>query len=121
MVNLVAAPRQRNTDGEKTAIGEGMSAAEIWPDKPAKARQKDVDGRWTNPDSVYRSAENEVWLEAHEMDSRIHRKEPRGHPMPKTTRRANAAKSAVLREVIGCWSLRTGRIGLTCPFSQGHT
>lgn len=45
--SLVAAPRQRNTDGEKAQIKEGKSAAEIWPDKPAKARQKDVDGRWT--------------------------------------------------------------------------
>jgi transposase, IS5 family len=45
--SLVAAPRQRNTDGEKAAIKEGKSAAEIWPDKLAKARQKDVDGRWT--------------------------------------------------------------------------
>ncbi len=44
---LVAAPRQRHTDGEKAAIKEGRGAAEIWPDKPAKARQKDVDGRWT--------------------------------------------------------------------------
>ena len=45
--SLVAAPRQRNTDGEKVAIKEGKSSAEIWPEKPAKARQKDVDGRWT--------------------------------------------------------------------------
>ena len=44
---LVAAPRQRNTDGEKALIKEGRSAADIWPDEPAKARQKDVDGRWT--------------------------------------------------------------------------
>ncbi|MBB1492706.1 transposase [Paracoccus sp. MC1854] len=44
---LVAAPRQRNTEGEKAQIREGRTAAEIWPDKPAKARQKDVDGRWT--------------------------------------------------------------------------
>lgn len=44
---LVAAPRQRNTEGEKTAIRAGKRAAEIWPEKPAKARQKDVDARWT--------------------------------------------------------------------------
>jgi IS5 family transposase len=44
---LVAAPRQRNTDGEKARIKAGESAAEIWPDQPAKARQKDVDARWT--------------------------------------------------------------------------
>ncbi len=36
--SLLAAPRQRNTHGEKAAIREGKSAAEIWPDKPAKAR-----------------------------------------------------------------------------------
>ena len=44
---LVAAPRQRNTEGEKAAIKAGWTAAEIWPEKPAKARQKDVDARWT--------------------------------------------------------------------------
>lgn len=163
---LVAAPRQRNTDAEKTAIKEGKSAAEIWPDKPAKARQKDVHGRWTvkyskakaradgtkpidiaipvygykshvsidrmhgliscqindaarhdggqlregliartntSPsvwaDSAYRSAENEDWLEARGMVSRIHRKKPRGRAMPKRTRRANAVKSAVRSKV----------------------
>jgi transposase, IS5 family len=37
---LVAAPRQRNTDAEKARIKAGESADEIWPDKPAKARQK---------------------------------------------------------------------------------
>ncbi len=44
---LVAAPRQRNTEAEKAAIKQGKTAEEIWPDKPAKARQKDVDARWT--------------------------------------------------------------------------
>ena len=37
---LVAAPKQRNSDGEKAAIKEGKTAEEIWPDKPAKAAQK---------------------------------------------------------------------------------
>jgi IS5 family transposase len=44
---LVGAPRQRNTDAEKAAIKEGRSADEIWPEKPNKAAQKDVDARWT--------------------------------------------------------------------------
>lgn len=44
---LVAAPRQRNTDEEKARIKAGETAAEIWPDQPAKARQKDTDARWT--------------------------------------------------------------------------
>jgi IS5 family transposase len=45
--SLVPAPKQRNTEAEKAAIKEGKSAAEIWPDEPAKASQKDVDARWT--------------------------------------------------------------------------
>lgn len=44
---LVAAPRQRNNDGEKAGVKEGKSAGEIWPEQPAKARQKDTDARWT--------------------------------------------------------------------------
>ena len=44
---LVAAPKQRNTATEKEAIKAGRSAAEIWPDQPAKAAQKDIDARWT--------------------------------------------------------------------------
>ena len=44
---LVAAPKQRNTQEEKAAIKEGKTADEVWPDKPAKAAQKDVDARWT--------------------------------------------------------------------------
>lgn len=44
---LVAAPKQRNSDDEKKAIKAGKSAQKIWPDKPNKARQKDVNARWT--------------------------------------------------------------------------
>jgi hypothetical protein len=43
---LVAAPRQRNTEAEKARIKAGEKAGDIWPDKPAKARQKDTDARW---------------------------------------------------------------------------
>ena len=44
---LVAAPKQRNTTAEKEAIKVGRIAAEVWPDRPAKAAQKDTDARWT--------------------------------------------------------------------------
>lgn len=179
--SLVAAPRQRNTDGEKAQIKEGKSATDIWPDKPTKARQKDVDGRWTvkyskakaradgtKPvdiaipvygykshisidrmhglirrqtvtdaarhdggqlsegliartntsrsvwaDSAYRSAENEEWLEAQGMFSRIHRRKSRGRPMPKRTRRANAAKSAVRSKVEHIFAHQKARMGMT--------
>ena len=55
---LVAAPRQRNTDAEKAAIRAGRTAAEIWPEKPAKARQKDTDARWTLKVTKARPAED---------------------------------------------------------------
>lgn len=45
--SLVPAPKQRNTDAEKEAIKSGKTAAEIWPDEPNKAAQKDTDARWT--------------------------------------------------------------------------
>ena len=44
--SLIAAPRQRHTEAEKAAIRTGQSAAEIGPDEPAKAAQKDTDARW---------------------------------------------------------------------------
>ena len=43
---LVAAPRQHNTDGERSAIKAG-EIPEGWKDQPAKLRQKDRDARWT--------------------------------------------------------------------------
>jgi IS5 family transposase len=43
---IVAAPKQRNSDGEKADIKAGK-VPEEWKDKPAKLRQKDRDGRWT--------------------------------------------------------------------------
>jgi IS5 family transposase len=45
--SLLPAPKQRNTEDEKAAIKAGKSAADIWPDKPNKAAQKDTQARWT--------------------------------------------------------------------------
>ena len=44
--SIVAAPKQRNTDGEKRDIKEGRIPPQ-WAAKPAKLRQKDRDARWT--------------------------------------------------------------------------
>ena len=44
--SIVAAPKQRNTDGEKRDIKAGR-IPEAWKDKPAKLAQKDRDARWT--------------------------------------------------------------------------
>jgi IS5 family transposase len=189
---LVAAPRQRNTDAENARIKAGEKAADIWPDKPAKARQKGEsqvatgsravanNARWTmkyskakpaaggkpqidiaipafgykshvsidrrhgvirrtkvtdaaahdgarlhdglvDPDntasdvwaeSVYRSAENERYLAGIGKVSRIHRRKPKGKPMPKRTARANAKKSAVRARVEHPFAHLKGPMGL---------
>src|SRR6185295_9764561 len=44
--SIVAAPKQRNTDGEKRDIKEGRIPG-AWKDKPAKLAQKDRNARWT--------------------------------------------------------------------------
>ena len=44
--SIIAAPKQRNTDGEKAEIKAGR-IPEAWKDKPAKLAQKDRDARWT--------------------------------------------------------------------------
>lgn len=43
---VIAAPKQRNTEAEKTAIKAG-TIPEAWRDKPKKLAQKDRDARWT--------------------------------------------------------------------------
>ena len=54
--SIVAAPKQRNSDGEKTDIKAGK-IREDWKDKPAKLRQKDRDARWTVKYSKAKPAE----------------------------------------------------------------
>ena len=44
--SIIAAPRQRNTEVEKTAIKEGR-IPEDWASQPNKLAQKDRDARWT--------------------------------------------------------------------------
>jgi transposase, IS5 family len=44
--SIVAAPKQRNSDGEKREIKAGR-IPEAWQAKPAKLAQKDRDARWT--------------------------------------------------------------------------
>lgn len=172
---LVAAPRQRNSEDEKAAIKAGKTAAEIWPETPAKARQKDVDARWTmklskakpaadgkpqidiaipafgykshisidrrhgivrrglvtdaaahdgarlregliDPnntasgvwaDSAYRSEANEDFLRGLGKVSHIHRKKPKGKPMPRRT-----AKAAVRAHVEHPFAHQKGIMGL---------
>jgi transposase, IS5 family len=70
-------------------------------------------------DTAYRSAKNEAMLSRRGFISRIHRKKPKGKPMPERTRIANAQKSKVRSAVEhvfahqkGLMSLRVRTIGL---------
>jgi transposase, IS5 family len=177
--SIVAAPKQRNTDGEKRDIKEGRIPA-AWTQKPAKLRQKDRDARWTvkytkaKPslenapprvdlavpafgyknhlgidrrhrlirrwtvtdaarhdgalladlidknntagdvwaDTAYRSHANERFLAGCLLRSQIHRKKPKGKPMPRRTARANARKSAIRSAVEHVFARQKGPMGL---------
>jgi len=63
-------------------------------------------------DSAYRSAANEAFLDKHGFVSKIHRKKPKGRPMPETTRRANNAKSKVRSRVEHVFAQQKARMGL---------
>jgi transposase, IS5 family len=63
-------------------------------------------------DSAYGSAENERFLARIGKVSRIHRRKPKGKPMPKRTARANAKKSAVRAHVEHTFAHQKGSIGL---------
>ena len=63
-------------------------------------------------DSAYRSAENERFLEKAGKTSRIHRRKPKGKPMPVATRKANATKSAVRSCVEHVFARQKGPMGM---------
>lgn len=63
-------------------------------------------------DSAYRSAANEAFLDKHGFVSKIHRKKPKGRPMPEATRRANNAKSKVRSCVEHVFAQQKARMGL---------
>jgi len=63
-------------------------------------------------DSAYRSRRNEKWLSDRMLTSRIHRRKPKGRPMPKATARANAAKSSIRAHVEHVFAHQKNRFGL---------
>ena len=63
-------------------------------------------------DTAYRSKANEKYLADHGLRSRIHRKKPKGKPMPANTARANGAKSKVRAAVEHVFAHEKGPMGL---------
>jgi transposase, IS5 family len=63
-------------------------------------------------DTAYRSKANEKFLADRLLRSQIHRKKPKGKPMPRRTARANARKSAVRAAVEHVFARQNGPMGL---------
>jgi len=63
-------------------------------------------------DTAYRSAKNEAMLAARGFVSRLHRKKPKGRPMPERTRRANGRKSKVRSAVEHVFAHQKGLMAL---------
>ena len=63
-------------------------------------------------DTAYRSTANEKYLANHALRSQIHRKKPKGKPMPRHTARANGRKSKVRAAVEHVFAQQKGPIGL---------
>jgi transposase, IS5 family len=137
---LVAAPKQRNTALEKDAIKPGIDIAiPSFGYKSSisicrtfgfirKCKVTDgarFDGRMLRDvvtsdntasdvwaDTAYRSQANEAWLKRQSRVSRIHRKKPRGKPMPDHVRRGNATKSKVRARVEHVFARQKDQMGL---------
>jgi transposase, IS5 family len=73
-------------------------------------RANTASGVWA--DTAYRSAKNEAHLVAFGFTSRIHRKKPKGKPMPKRVSRANAGKSEVRARVEHVFARQKGPMAL---------
>jgi IS5 family transposase len=63
-------------------------------------------------DTAYRSAANETFMAKNGFVSHIHRKKPKGRPMPQAMRRANNAKSKVRARVEHVFAEQKDRMGL---------
>jgi len=63
-------------------------------------------------DTAYRSAANEAFMEKNGFVSQVHRKKPKGKPMPDAVRRANAKKSKVRSRVAHVFAEQKDRMGL---------
>ena len=62
----------------------------------------------------YLSAKNEAWLKEHGYRSHIHRKKPRGKPMPKHIRRGNVTRSSIRVSVEHVFGHQKGPISIRC-------
>jgi len=63
-------------------------------------------------DTAYRSQANEAFMAKNGFISRVHRKKPKGKPMPETMRQANAVKSKIRARVEHVFAAQKDRMDL---------
>ena len=63
-------------------------------------------------DTAYRSKKNEAHMARYGFVSRVHRKKPKGRPMPERTSKANGRKSKVRARVEHVFAAQKQRMGL---------
>lgn len=95
--------------GSSTAHHRAISGSIL---VPCSGRWSPLIGFIDKTNTAYRSKKNEAWLAANGMRSCIHRRKPRGRPMPRRTALANAAKSRVGSAVEPVFARQKGPMGL---------
>lgn len=95
----------RKWSATDAAAYEGAHLREGLLDKPNTASSV-----WA--DTAYRSAANEAFMEKNGFRSHVHRKKPKGRPMPYAMRRANSEKSKVHSRVEHVFAEQKDRMGL---------
>jgi hypothetical protein len=95
-IRKAAVTSAADSDGRqlRRVIDTSNTAADVWAD------------------SAYRSSKNEALLKSNMLKSRIHRRKPKGKPMPESIARANAAKSAIRARVEHVFAHQKNRYGL---------
>ena len=78
----------------ETLVDKSNTASDVWAD------------------TAYRSAKNEAMLEGRGLRSQIHRKKPKGKPMPQAISKANGRKSKVRAFVEHVFAREKGSMGL---------
>ncbi len=115
---VVAAPRQRNTDGEKADIKAGK-IPDDWKTRPAKLKQKDRDARWTVKFSKEHKRDIAVPVFGYKNHASIDQRH--GFIRGWTVTHAAAYDGAQLRNGQAAEHRPVQRYGLTRPIVQKRT
>ena len=111
--------RGKVTDGARfdgrmlrNVVTSDNTASDVWAEPLKAPAMRSIVGIAAGGDTAYRSQSNEAWLKSIGRVSRVHRKKPKGKPMPARTARANAAKSTVRARIEHVFARQKDQMGL---------